>query len=186
MTGQSRCGQLQAVLQGAVVVGLQRVCQDLLAVGILEREGQFPARLGLRCLVVALRVSKAAHIDGLPRTVDTAVGINVEMVRELVVEVLLIMPPDAFLPVGIVLAAREFDVQIVPLSLVCNISNAALVGHRFFEQIIILPFPFVEADPDALLRFARHSVCHHHALLAVGQRDGHKREGRHGELAKNT
>ena len=162
------------------------MCQDLLAVGVLERKGKFLPCLDLRRMVVTLRVSKATHVDGLPRTVDAAVGINVEMMRELVVFVLQKTRSDAFLPVGIVLAARQLDVQIVPIPIVGQFCYAPAIGRFLPEQSIVAAIFLVEADLDALLRFARHRVCHHHTLLAFGQSDGHEGESRHGELVKNT
>ena len=186
MTGQSRFGQQQAVLQSAELVSLQRVCQDLLAIGILEREGKFFACLGLRRLVVTLCVSEAAHVDGLSRTVDAAVGINVEMMSNPVVVVLRITPSDAFLLVDIILATRQLDVQIVPLPVIGQLCYASGISRFLPEQSIVASVSLVEADLHTLLRLAAHRVCHHHALFSFWQGNGHKGEGRHREQGNNT
>ena len=126
---------------------------------------------------MTLGISNAANIDRLSWTINAAVSIDTEMVGKFVVVVVISTPAQTFLIESVVLAFRELDIDVVPLAFVSNLGNAALVGQLLFEQSVCLPFSLVEADLHALLRFARHSIRHHHTLFIVGQSNGHEGEG---------
>ena len=129
------------------------------------------------CLVVTLGKDNTANIDHLSWTINAAVGINIDMFQEFVVVVVISTPTQTFPVESIVLTFRELYINIVPLALKSNLSNAALVGHLFFEQSVFLLFLLIETYLHTLLRFATYHVRHHHSFLFVGHSNRHKGEG---------
>ena len=183
---QTCFGQLQAVRQGTELVGLQGVFHDFLTVRIDKGELQVCSFLCLWRFAVLPAVSKAAHIDCLSRTIDAAVGIDIDAMMEVFVLVVMIAPTQILLAESLVLASRKLNIQTTFVVVERSLNNASAVGSLFLELGVFLLCPIVEHNLDALLRFAAHRVRHHNAPFAVGHRDIHKGEGRNIELANNT
>ena len=168
IAGQTRLGQLQAVLHGAELVALQDVLCQFLTIGIGERYGKLCSCLNPWCFVVTLGVSDAAHINRLPRPIDTAVGVDIDVMLQLVVIVVAITPSQTFLAEGIVCAFRQLDIKVIPVATISYFGNTSLVGCLFLKENILLPFPFIERHLHAALWFACHGISYHQSFLAVG------------------